>query len=90
MATDPGRCTPDIANHNRGINASVRDCLCWVFLRGYLALYFLRCPVATDRFLFNCRKDCKKIGLNFFKAISEIDDVHQFDVALDTVIYSNK
>ncbi len=43
-----------------------------------------------DRFLSNCRKDCKKIGLNFFKPISKIDDVHQFDVALDAVIYPNK
>lgn len=40
-----------------------------------------------DRFLTNCRKDCKKIGLNFFKPIAKIDDVNEFDVALDAVIY---
>ncbi|MGY8911165.1 MAG: 5-formyltetrahydrofolate cyclo-ligase [Flavobacteriales bacterium] len=40
-----------------------------------------------DRFLSNCRKDCKKIGLNFFKPIVEIDDYNEFDVALDLVIY---
>lgn len=40
-----------------------------------------------DRFLANCRKDCKKIGLNFFKPISKIEDVNEFDVALDRVIY---
>ena len=40
-----------------------------------------------DRFLSNCRKDCKKIGLNFFKPIAKIDDVNEFDVALDSVIY---
>lgn len=41
-----------------------------------------------DRFLSNCRKDCKKIGLNFFKPISKIDDINTFDIALDDVIYS--
>ena len=40
-----------------------------------------------DRFLSNCRKDCKKIGLNFFKPISNISDINQFDIALDDVIY---
>ncbi|PQJ80569.1 5-formyltetrahydrofolate cyclo-ligase [Polaribacter porphyrae] len=40
-----------------------------------------------DRFLANCRKDCKKIGLNFFKPISKISDINEFDVALDDVIY---
>lgn len=40
-----------------------------------------------DRFLSNCRKDCKKIGLNFFKPISIIDDVDEFDIALDFVVY---
>ncbi|WP_397445364.1 5-formyltetrahydrofolate cyclo-ligase [Polaribacter sp. R77954] len=42
-----------------------------------------------DRFLLNCRKDCKKIGLNFFKPIAKIDDIDQFDIALDDVIYPN-
>ena len=40
-----------------------------------------------DRFLLNCRKDCKKIGLNFFKPISNIEDINEFDIALDSVIY---
>ncbi|QNM85631.1 5-formyltetrahydrofolate cyclo-ligase [Polaribacter pectinis] len=40
-----------------------------------------------DRFLSNCRKDAKKIGLNFFKPITKIEDVHEFDVALDSVIF---
>ena len=40
-----------------------------------------------DRFLSNCRKDCKKIGLNFFKPIVKIDDFNEYDVALDLVIY---
>jgi 5-formyltetrahydrofolate cyclo-ligase len=42
-----------------------------------------------DRFLSNCRKDCKKIGLNFFKPIAKINNIDQFDIALDDVIYPN-
>ena len=41
-----------------------------------------------DRFLSNCRKDCKKIGLNFFKPIPTILNLNQFDIALDDVIYA--
>lgn len=40
-----------------------------------------------DRFLANCRKDCKKIGLNFFAPIAKIEDVDNFDIALDNIIY---
>ena len=40
-----------------------------------------------DRFLSNCRKDAKLIGLNFFKPILQIDDVNEFDIALHEVIY---
>jgi len=40
-----------------------------------------------DRFLSNCRKDCKTIGLNFFKPIAKIDDINAFDIALDYIIY---
>lgn len=40
-----------------------------------------------DRFLSNCRKDCKTIGLNFFTPITKIEDVNEFDIALDKVIY---
>ena len=43
-----------------------------------------------DRFLSNCREDCKKIGLNFFKPISKIIDVHEFDISLDCVMYPKK
>ena len=39
-----------------------------------------------DRFLANCRKDILKIGLNFFKPISIIDDINKFDIPLDLVI----
>ncbi|WP_298767155.1 5-formyltetrahydrofolate cyclo-ligase [uncultured Polaribacter sp.] len=40
-----------------------------------------------DRFLSNCRKDCKTIGLNFFTPISKIKDLNAFDVPLDKVFY---
>ena len=40
-----------------------------------------------DRFLANCRKDCKKIGLNFFKPIANINDINEYDIPLDSVIY---
>ena len=40
-----------------------------------------------DRFLSNCRQDCKKIGLNFFAPISNISDINEFDIALDNVFY---
>lgn len=43
-----------------------------------------------DRFLANCRKDVLKIGLNFFEPISKIDDVNEFDIALDLVVYPKK
>ncbi|WP_026776813.1 5-formyltetrahydrofolate cyclo-ligase [Polaribacter sp. Hel_I_88] len=40
-----------------------------------------------DRFLAKCRKDCKKIGLNFFKPIAKIEAINEFDVALDLIVY---
>lgn len=40
-----------------------------------------------DRFLANCRKDVKTIGLNFFKPIPKILDLNEFDYPLDNVIY---
>lgn len=40
-----------------------------------------------DRFLSNCRPNCKKIGLNFFKPIAEIEDINEFDIPLDLVLY---
>ena len=40
-----------------------------------------------DRFLSECRTDVKTIGLNFFKPIEKIEDVNEFDVALNQIIY---
>ena len=40
-----------------------------------------------DRFLLNCRKDAKFIGLNFFSPITAIEDKNEFDVPLHQVIY---
>lgn len=40
-----------------------------------------------DRFISKCRKDVITIGLNFFKPIDTIDDINEFDIALDDVIY---
>jgi len=40
-----------------------------------------------DRFLSSCRPNCIKIGLNYFKPISEIKDINEFDIALDLVLY---
>jgi 5-formyltetrahydrofolate cyclo-ligase len=40
-----------------------------------------------DRFLSSCRKDAKLIGLNFFKPIEEIEDINEFDIPLQQVIY---
>lgn len=36
-----------------------------------------------DRFLAQCKMDIIKIGLSFFEAIDEIDDLDSFDVAMD-------
>jgi 5-formyltetrahydrofolate cyclo-ligase len=40
-----------------------------------------------DRFLSNCKKEAKFIGINFFKPIDQIEDVNKFDIALHQVIY---
>ena len=40
-----------------------------------------------DRFLSECRSDVKTIGLNFFKPIDCIEDVKEFDIPLNQVIY---
>ena len=42
-----------------------------------------------DRFLAECRKDVKTIGLNFFKPIEKIIDLNEYDFALDAVIYAD-
>ena len=36
-----------------------------------------------DRFLAECRKDVIKIGLSFFEAEEQIDNIHQFDIPLN-------
>ena len=41
-----------------------------------------------DKFLKECRTDCKKIGLSYFEPIEEISDVHDFDVPLDYCLTS--
>lgn len=35
-----------------------------------------------DKFLKECRADCKKIGLSFFNPVERIDDTQAFDVSL--------
>lgn len=42
-----------------------------------------------DKFLRNCRVDCKKIGLNYFAPVAEISDVNKFDVRLDYCLTPN-
>lgn len=42
-----------------------------------------------DRFLSNCKKDIKTIGLNFFPPIQKIEDINEYDIPLDEVIYPN-
>lgn len=39
-----------------------------------------------DRFLTECRPECRKIGLSYFEPVEEIADVGEFDVRLDAVI----
>ena len=40
-----------------------------------------------DRFLSNCKKEAKFIGLNFFAPIKKIEDINPFDIFLHQVIY---
>ncbi len=40
-----------------------------------------------DRFLSNCKKEAKFIGLNFFAPIKKIEDINPFDISLHQVIY---
>ncbi len=39
-----------------------------------------------DRFLSECRPDCKKVGLSFFEPVDAISDIDHHDVKLDAVI----
>jgi 5-formyltetrahydrofolate cyclo-ligase len=43
-----------------------------------------------DRFLSDCRKDCKKIGLSFFEPIDKIRDTDSYDVKLDLCVTPSK
>lgn len=43
-----------------------------------------------DRFLRECRTDCRKVGLSFFPPIDEINDIHAGDVAIDQCITPDK
>ncbi len=42
------------------------------------------------RFLMTCKPDVKKIGLSYFDAVEEIDDLSEFDIKMDSCICSNK
>jgi 5-formyltetrahydrofolate cyclo-ligase len=39
-----------------------------------------------DRLLRKCRPDCTKVGLSFFELVDKIEDVHDGDVKMDSVI----
>jgi 5-formyltetrahydrofolate cyclo-ligase len=43
-----------------------------------------------DRFLGDCRDDCKKIGLSYFDPINKIKDIDPHDVKLDLCITRSK
>lgn len=40
-----------------------------------------------DRFLSDCKDEVQTIGLNFFKPVDLIEDLNEFDVPLQKVIY---
>ncbi|MBC8111595.1 MAG: 5-formyltetrahydrofolate cyclo-ligase [Verrucomicrobia bacterium] len=39
-----------------------------------------------DRFLANCRTDIKKTGLSYFSPVPMIEDINQFDIAMNVCI----
>lgn len=43
-----------------------------------------------DRFLPLCRQDCKKIGINFFAPVEQIEDSYIGDAEIDTLITPQK
>lgn len=43
-----------------------------------------------DKFLKNCRTDCRKVGLSFFPPVEKISDVNEFDVKLDFCVTPEK
>lgn len=43
-----------------------------------------------DKFLKNCRADCRKIGLSYFPSVAKIADTNEFDVRLDDCLTPDK
>lgn len=43
-----------------------------------------------DRFLQECKPLVKTIGINFFPPVQQIEDIHRFDVPLNTIIFPTK
>lgn len=43
-----------------------------------------------DRFLIQCRPECRKIGLSFFDPVDQIDDIAPLDVPIDAVVTPEK
>lgn len=39
-----------------------------------------------DRFLSQCRKDVKKIGISYFEPVQDIDDISSWDIAIDVLV----
>ncbi len=39
-----------------------------------------------DRFLKECRPDCKKIGLSFFEPVEEIEGINSLDIKLNIIV----
>ncbi len=42
-----------------------------------------------DRFLVDCREDCKKVGISFFEPVDEISDAEAHDIRLDVLVTPN-
>jgi 5-formyltetrahydrofolate cyclo-ligase len=40
-----------------------------------------------DRFLAGCREDVQKIGLSYFPPVPRIEDINQWDIQLDRIVY---
>lgn len=43
-----------------------------------------------DRFLAECRPDCRKVGVSYFPPVESIDDVNDTDVRLDICVTPNR
>jgi 5-formyltetrahydrofolate cyclo-ligase len=40
-----------------------------------------------DRFFNQCKADCLKVGLSYFSALEEVDDLHPEDIPLDYLVH---